>query len=597
MKISTSTSPTSPEFRYFAAVLMPMYRYCFFLVFLTFYLLSTQGQPNVASMQLQPPLAIPLYLSGTFAELRSDHFHSGVDFRTQGVEGQKVLAIADGYVSRVAVSPTGFGKVLYIVHPGLDIMSVYAHLQGFSPDVAAYVKAQQYKQQAFGVNLFPEKDQFRLKKGDVIGLSGNSGSSGGPHLHFEIRDAATQEVLNPLDFGFSVKDFIRPNILRFAVYPENETAIIEGENAAKLFEVQGWGEVHRINDNKPIQLWGKVSFGISTHDTHNDTPNKNGVYSIELLIDSTKIFGFTADRFAFDETRYINSMIDYGHFIREKNRVIRSKIDPQNALGMYNHSKGNGSFQFNEERDYQLVYTVKDFHGNVSKLNVSLQARRPDTAFSKAGNKADSLHFLAAGKAHQFNEKNFTVHIPPDALYKDEKFGYRIQTDSSSFAETYCFGSPEIPLHKAAQFRMALPETVIPDDKLLVVQMNDDKEPQPIGGKPEKGWMGFSTRKLGCFSIVPDTVPPTIVLKNARDGKLAENTKRIRFEIDDALSGIGKIEPLLNGSWLLMEYDPKNKLLFYEVDERMLKGNNSFVLTVWDKQGNHTVFKKTFTRF
>lgn len=597
MKISAGFSPTSAEIRYFASFLLLMYRFCFFCIYLTFSLLSVQGQSNVASMKLQPPLAIPLYLSGTFAELRSDHFHSGVDFRTQGVEGQKVLAIADGYVSRVAVSPTGFGKVLYIVHPGLDIMSVYAHLQEFSPDVAAYVKAQQYRQQAFGVNLFPEKELFRFKKGAVIGLSGNSGSSAGPHLHFEIRNAATQEVLNPLDFGFTVKDYIRPNILRFALYPENDDARIEGKNAVKLYEVQGWGEQHRINDNKPLELWGKVSFGISTHDTHNDTPNKNGVYSIELLIDSSKIFGFVADRFAFDETRYINSMIDYGLFIREKNRIIRSKIDPKNQLGMVDRPSGNGSFNFDEEKDYQLLYRIKDFHGNSSQLKLTVQARRPESDSLQKKSAVNTSQWFAAGSAHQIREKTFSVSLPADALYKDEQISYELRPDSSSLSAMLCFGIPEIPLHKAAQFQIALPETKIPTEKLLAVQTNANTKAVPVGGKAENGKLSFSTRKLGCFAIMADTIPPTIALKNARDGKLTESTKRIRFEIDDALSGIDKIEPLLNGSWLLMEYDPKNKLLFYDVDDLMLKGNNSFVLTVWDKQGNRTVFKKTFTRF
>ena len=361
--------------------------------------------------------------------------------------------------------------------------------------------------------------------------------------------------------------------------------------------MQGLGELHHINDSKPLELWGKVSFGISTHDTHNDTPNKNGVYSIELLIDSTKIFGFIADRFSFDETRYINSMIDYGLFIRENNRIIRSKIDPGNQLGMIDRPSGNGSFNFDEERVYQLLYRVKDFHGNSSQLKLTVHARRPESDGLQTKPEEHCSIWFAAGSTHQIREKTFSVSLPADALYKDEQISYEFRPDSSSLSATLCFGSPEIPLHKAAQFQIALPETKIPTEKLLAVQTNSNTKAVPVGGKAENGKLSFSTRKLGCFAIMADTIPPAIVLKNARDGRLTENIKRIRFEIEDALSGIDKIEPLLNGNWLLMEYDPKNKLLFYDVDERMLKGNNSFVLNVWDKQGNHTVFKKTFTRF
>ncbi|MDO8897816.1 MAG: M23 family metallopeptidase, partial [Bacteroidales bacterium] len=246
-------------------------RYFFTLVILLTSLIG-KGQQQSAKTNFRPPMDLTIFLSGTFGEMRSNHFHSGIDIRTQGVEGHLVFAIEDGFVNRVAVSAVGFGKVVYLSHPKTGHVSVYAHLQRFNKEIGQYVKNQQYKNESFSVNLFPESNLLPVKKGDLIGYAGNSGSSGGPHLHFEIRDGATQEVLNPLDFGFKTKDFIRPNISRLAIYPEGDKSRINGRNAAAFFEVQGWGESHRIKDNAAVKAFGEVSFGITTYDTHNDTP-------------------------------------------------------------------------------------------------------------------------------------------------------------------------------------------------------------------------------------------------------------------------------------------------------------------------------------
>jgi hypothetical protein len=326
----------------------------------------------------RPPLDIPLLLSGTFAELRSDHFHSGVDFRTQGVEGHKIFAIEDGYVSRVAVAPGGFGKAIYVDHPSTGHTSVYAHLQRFHGKLADYVKSEQYQAQNFTVNLLPEAGRFPVKKGDIIGFSGNSGSSGGPHLHFEIRDSRSQWPLNPAQFGFPIQDNIKPSITKLMVYPANEQARVNGYAKMQLYEVQGTGENHYLRDKAEVKAQGAISFGISTFDMHNGTPNKNGVYSVELFVDAIKVFHFAADRFSFDETRYINSMIDYSYLKKHHSRLIRTAKDPLNKLSMADYGLNNGVLLVTDTALHQALFRVTDHFGNISLLRFSIRGNSMD---------------------------------------------------------------------------------------------------------------------------------------------------------------------------------------------------------------------------
>lgn len=568
------------------------------LVYLALGLLFLQpnyAQQKSARIEIHPPLDIPLYMSGTFAELRSNHFHAGVDLRTQTVEGHNVRAIDDGYVSRIVVSPTGYGKAIYITHPATGLMSVYGHLQQFNKEIGEYVKGRQYAQKSFKVNLFPEAGMLKVNKGDLIGLSGNTGSSGGPHLHFEIRDGRTQETLNPLKFGLKIKDFVRPNIFRLAVYPEDESARISAKNTPLILPVEGWGEQHRVNENQPISAWGELSFGISTHDTHNDTPNKNGVYSIEMLVDEVKVFSYTANRFAFDESRYINSMIDYGFFIRNKSRIIRTKIDPFNKLRMYGDMESKGSFVVDEERTYKAEFIVTDYHGNISKLPFTIQGKRPEF-MEGALVLSEKPNSVIAGRAHAIQSDNYAFNLPADALYKDEVISHNTKADRRFLTDLACIGSDEIPLHKAMRLEIPLPETTIPNSKLLAVRISRDNKPIAAGGKQEGRQLVVSTTNFGCFAIAADTIAPTIRAKNVLNGTISAELRRISFEIDDNLSGIDSYVGELNGQWVLMEYDPKTKSLFYEIDERLKSGENSFKLIVTDKQANRNVFTKTYTK-
>ena len=161
-----------------------------------FFISVSMAQNSYPQDYFQSPLEIPLILSGTFAELRSNHFHSGLDIKTQQQSGLKVMAAASGFVSRIKVSHFGYGKALYITHPN-GYTTVYAHLQNFNPEIDAYIKHRQYKNESYEIELFPKAGELLVNNGDIVAYSGNTGGSGGPHLHFEIRNKQ-EHPMNPM---------------------------------------------------------------------------------------------------------------------------------------------------------------------------------------------------------------------------------------------------------------------------------------------------------------------------------------------------------------------------------------------------------------
>ncbi|HOI32771.1 MAG: M23 family metallopeptidase [Bacteroidales bacterium] len=548
-----------------------------FLVMLNIALNAQQHFPKYRS-----PLDIPVYLSGTFAELRSNHFHSGIDIRTQGVEGHKVFAIGDGFVSRIAVSPFGFGRAIYVNHPE-GYTSVYGHLQRFSPEIEAYVKQEQYRQRSFTVNLYLDSGQFPLKEGQFLGLSGNSGSSGGPHLHFEIRDAATQEPMNPLYFGIQMKDFIRPAISHFAVYPVNDSSFVMQQHKPFYSTVQGWGEQHRLPDHRAVELNGTFAFGIAVVDQHNDTPNKNGVYLIRLLQDSTVLYEVKADRFSFGETRYINSYIDYAYYQTNKKRLIRTAVDPLNKLSLY--EKSDGIVEVRSGDTLQLIFEVLDFNQNRSLLPFTLIGIDPDTSQAKV---IPPGILVKAGTSFSLEAENFRINIPKDVFYKDEYLLMTCETDSLTGVETFQIGDRTIPVHKAFQLAVRPPDFKKPD-KLYIAYLDEKNEISALKTKLEKGFLHAEPRVNGRFMVLADTLKPEIKFLNFGQTKSVSELTALKVKIEDKETGIDTYIATLNGEWLLMEYDAKNKLLIYEIDERLKQGENYLRIEVKDQVGNQAI--------
>jgi murein DD-endopeptidase MepM/ murein hydrolase activator NlpD len=307
------------------------------------------------------PLDIPMYLSATFGEIRPNHIHAGLDIKTQGAEGKKVYAVADGYISRIGVSPYGYGNVLYITHYD-GYTSVYAHLQRFSGEIAKYVKQYQYRNKKFASQIYPDKDKFPIKKGDLIAYSGNSGGSGGPHLHFEIRHTVSEKPLNPMYFGYKIEDNVKPLIQGVSVYPLGDESTLQNGIKPMDFSVEGGNGKYSLKDKKFVYGNGEISFGICTYDQVGTSTNKNGPYLYELFLDDELAFQVEADSFSYSEPRYVNSLLDYRHYKQKKSSYVRTETDPFNKLHMI--AKRNGTGVGEEGDTVNVRFKISDFVGN-----------------------------------------------------------------------------------------------------------------------------------------------------------------------------------------------------------------------------------------
>ena len=543
--------------------------------------------------QYPNPVKIPVSLSATFGELRSNAFHAGVDIRTQGVEGKEVFAVADGYVSRIGVSPYGYGKVIYITHND-GFTSVYAHLSKFNKTITDYVRGKQYDDKSFSQNIILDKNKFPIKKGDYLGLTGNSGSSGGPHLHYEIRYTKTQEPVNPMYFGLKIKDTKKPCIKGLAIYPLENSVVNNADTAIHLKVVSQDNKYHI--ENPEFKVNGNIAFGINVYDQADGSPNKNGAHSIELYADDKLIFKIVSDKYSYGETRYINSMIDYSHYIRNNERFIRTEIDKFNKLNNL-YKTTNGVVNVNEYDTIKMKYVVKDYNNNKSVLNFTLIGCE-SVDLEEKPILPRSFYRIYDGEAGNINLDGFEVDIPQTAFYDDVAIkAERIDkiTDTYSFF-AYRLGTEEIPLHKKINIRLKRKSEYINDSSLYIATVNTKGEYIFLGNEYADDFIEAKTNTLGTYLIAKDSIKPSIKPVNFKSNASISENWSLRVEIDDKETGINKYEMLINGEWALADYDPKKKLLIYQIDDLIKKGHNDLKVIVTDMVGNETIYETSLQR-
>lgn len=542
------------------------------------------------------PVKIPMLLSGSFGELRNNHFHSGIDIKTQGRVDIPIYSVADGYISRISVSPSGYGNVLYIDHDN-GTTSVYGHLSQFRPDIQNYIKNIQYERKSFQVDIPVLPGIFKVRKNDKFALSGNSGSSDGPHLHFELRNTKTEAPLNPLKLGIFIKDETAPKIFAMQITPLSESSHVDFVNNKKIYDAELVEGKYQIKNKPVIPVYGEIGFAIEANDFVDGSENKCGIVQMQLTIDGVVYSLFEINRFSFAESRSINSYIDYEEFVKSGRKFQRTWVEPCNRLNNYVYTEKSGIFDPGIGSEHQVKIEIKDSNGNTTALEFTIESKYREMPVVQN----DFTALFECGKNNLTNAEEFSIEIPKDALYKNLNFKYQAkEAENGYFSAIHQIHNKTVPLHKSATVSIKtkdLPQSLT--EKSLLVNINPDNGKfSYAGGKYDNGWITADIRTFGNYAVRVDTVPPTLLpLSIANKTSLTEPDK-IRFEIKDDLSGIGTIEGLIDGKWALFEYDAKNNLIthYFDAERFELNKQHSFKLTVTDNKGNSSIYEASFQK-
>lgn len=534
------------------------------------------------------PLDLTIDLSGTFGEIRSNHFHSGMDIRTNQTEGHPVYAVADGHVSRLRVQIGGFGNAVYIDHPN-GYTSVYAHLQRFNPRLALTVKSNQYSREQYDVDFPLLPIDIPVKKGELIAWSGNTGSSGGPHLHFEVRDTKTEEIINPQLLGIAVADNAKPTIRSMYIYRLNELAFSE-KTPKQYFQVVGSAGNYSLSQSPIINLNGKVGFGIATSDQSVASGNQHGVYSIELKLDEKTIYSSALERFYFNHSRAANAHIDYPNYLNQRVTIQKSFVEPGNPIRIYQNLVNNGLVELIDDQVHNMEYRVKDFKGNTSTLFFKVR-NGPKSIASQEPTGVQKFNY---NKVNEFSRDDIKISIPIGVLYSDLNFTYSQTKKNGTYSSLHQVHTRAIPLHEAYSLWIK-PDTTLSTklhDKALIA----DVRGVAYLSSYDNGYVKANPTSFGNFYVTIDTIAPIIRPINITDGKSMKGLSRISFKISDNLSGIKSFRGTIDGTWVLMEYDQKTATLWHTFDQQTPSGKHLLKLELIDNKLNTKTYTATFYR-
>tara|TARA_A100001011_G_scaffold400858_1_gene520019 strand:- start:8497 stop:10140 length:1644 start_codon:yes stop_codon:yes gene_type:complete len=543
-------------------------------VFLIIFSLKGQSESKWVT-----PIEIPIQLSGTFGELRNNHFHAGIDIRTQGRQGLKVKSVQKGHISRIRVSLSGYGKTLYVEH--LDgNTSVYAHLKRFSPKIEKYVKEYQYQKESYTIQLFPKIDELKVDIGEVIGYSGNTGGSSGPHLHFEMRKTKGQLPINAMQFPINIEDTKRPKVQNFYLYSgigsfsnRKEYALIKKNDS--VYSTAG------------ITASGKINVGLRLYDQQNQSYNKNGIYSVSVRLNGVEYFSYQMDQISFDDSKFINLMIDYKELKNKKQRIQRFIAHPSQKFSFLKESNQNGEMKIDSGKSYQLVIELKDYKKNTSYVEAYLTGADP--IFSKEM-KTDIL--IKPEENYLFEFENNSVFFPKNSFF--EKVNLKVENHK----DTLLVGQDIYPLQNAFTIKYKVPKgDSLMISQTFISQLNKKGRPVFFSAFKKDGYWEGKSKLLGVFVLSRDSISPEIKSVNFKNKQWISNNKFLRLKISDDYSGVKKIHGEINGKWILLEYEPKTNSLTYDLNDiEFEEALNKLKIEAEDNAGNKALFERDFYR-
>jgi len=553
------------------------------------------AQPDASNNTFIMPITNVVGVTGSFGEIRSDHFHSGIDIRTENRIGKEVRATNDGYISRIKVSPVGYGKSIFIDHPN-GLTTGYGHLDKYADQIDRYIKRIQYQQKSFDVDVFPKPGELPVKKGDLIAYSGNSGGSSGPHLHYEVRTTIDQQIINPIPHFLDVVDSISPIIRSLNIYRLDSSSYANGYS--RKIDILTYGAKGLYITNKRINAYGKIGIGVDVIDRLNYMSTQCGFKSITLKVNGKTYYNLTLDKFAFAETRYVNSIIDYATRITAGKEIVKLYADPANHFSGLHNLYDRGIITIIPDSLYRIEVLVNDASSNTSKLSFSIFGVTPPLkpeSFNQTNDKYILLSYLLE---NALANDTFSLQLPKHSLYDNLFFQYSIINQSDYvYSPLIRLHNPQTPLHKKAKLEIKASNLPVKyQSKALLATFDSDHKVVSAGGEWKNGFVNGNISRFGDYFITIDTIAPEIIPIKVRRGSTLTNSPGIQVKIKDNFSGIKKIDGYIDGQWVLFDYDQKNSMIYYAFDkERIVRGKSHVLeIVVSDNKENLSRFQSEF---